>query len=419
MYKDYFKLQKDPFLMTPDPSALMLTNTYKEALAGLSYGALDKKGFVVLSGEAGTGKTTLLRRLLELAGSAGARCSVVFHPLLTADEFLELLLINFGVRDVPLSKAQRLFKLEQVLLETHRAGRTAVLIVDEAHKISHEIFEEIRLLTNFETAQEKLLQIVLSGQPELGGVLNHPDLWQLKQRIAIRVNLEPLTPEEVRQFIDHRWNFAGGQLPVPFSKEAISLIELCSQGIPRLINSLCSNGLLQAMGRDSESVSGDDILQVILDLDLPVPLRRIQLKDPASSRSAWSQQRALLAANSDGVITIPSNGNGHHSVPSYSHSERETEPTGIWRTAAAEEEVRREPRIDPVPAAAPVDPEPALMLKPQPKPDPVILPKLPSPRVKPFPAPSSEPIRLRKLTRYQVDPPPQSLVNRLFASLGI
>lgn len=417
MYKDYFNLQKDPFLMTPDPSALMLTNTYKEALAGLSYGALDKKGFVVLSGEAGTGKTTLLRRLLELGGAAGARCSVVFHPLLTAAEFLELLLINFGVRDVPVSKAQRLYKLEQVLLETHRAGRTAVLIVDEAHKLSHEIFEEIRLLTNFETADEKLLQIVLSGQPELGGVLNHPNLWQLKQRIAIRVNLDPLTGEEVRQFIDHRWKFAGGHLPVPFSKEATSLIELCSQGIPRLINSLCSNGLLQAMGRDSHDVSGDDILQVILDLDLPVPLRRIHVKETAASRSAWSRQRALLAGNGDAVITMPVNGNGDHSAPSYNLFEHEPPSREVWTSASSEAEDTGDSYPDPV-AAAPVDPEPKLVLKPQPQPDPVILPKLPNPRVKAFPAPS-EPIRLRRLTRYQVEPPPQSLVNRLFATLGI
>ena len=245
MYEKYFGLNKSPFLMTPDPSALLLTTAHREALAGLSYGALNRKGFVVLTGEAGTGKTTLVRRLLQLGAEAGARCSVVFNPLLTPSEFLELLLINFGVRDLPGSKALRLLKLEQLLQETYKAGKAAVLIVDEAHKLSYEVFEEIRLLTNFDTSEQKLLQIVLSGQPELTRVLNRPNLWQLKQRIAIRLNIDPLSPEDVKAFIQHRWTRAGGAIPHPFTPEAVALIALWSQGIPRLVNSLCDNGLFR------------------------------------------------------------------------------------------------------------------------------------------------------------------------------
>jgi general secretion pathway protein A len=411
MYEKYFGLNKSPFLMTPDPSALLLTTAHREALAGLSYGALNRKGFVVLTGEAGTGKTTLVRRLLQLGAEVDARCSVVFNPLLTPSEFLELLLINFGVRNLPASKALRLLKLEQLLTETHKAGKAAVLIVDEAHKLSYEVFEEIRLLTNFETSEQKLLQIVLSGQPELTRVLSHPNLWQLKQRIAVRLHIDPLSPEDVKAFIQHRWTRAGGAMPHPFTEEAISLISLWSQGIPRLVNSLCDNGLLQAISQDGKTVGADEIAQVIVDLDLPVPLRRVRLADSERSRTAlaWSRQ---AARELNGLL-------GKHELiadaaeePKAVEPEAKLEPTMI---AAAPESI-------PAPAAA--VPEPILKPEPVTVPAPVVeMPVAATWNGRPSNGNSNgqahDRVRIRRVTRYEPEPKDKSLIDKLFARLGI
>lgn len=325
MYYQFFGLTKNPFSMTPDPSSLYLTTAHREAIAGLTYGAFSRKGFVVLSGEAGTGKTTLLRRLVELSKESNARCSVVFNPLLSPSEFLELLLYNFGLREMPASKTQRLLKLEELLLETHRARKTAVLIVDEAHKLSHEVFEEIRLLTNFETGEDKLLQIVLAGQPELRTVLNHPDLWQLKQRIAVRLQIDPLAARQVTSFIAYRWKRFGGADPHPFTKEAVTLVAQWSRGIPRLVNSICDNALLLAFSRQSKKVDAGDILEVARDLDLPAPLHELPLDEPEEAPPAEPVQvevKPLIAetvAESNGHANGHTNGNGHGHVNGYSN----------------------------------------------------------------------------------------------------
>src|SRR6266852_2095381 len=189
MFERHFGLNKSPFAMTPDSGALFLTSSHREALAGLSYALLRRKGFVVLVGEAGTGKTTLLCRLLEIVPEINAQTCVIFNPTLTPAEFFELVLLNFGVNDVPDSKARRLMLLKDLLKKAHDENRVPVLVIDEAHKLSYEVLEEIRLLTNFETSDQKLLQIVLAGQPELNGLLNRKDLWQLKQRVAIRLQI--------------------------------------------------------------------------------------------------------------------------------------------------------------------------------------------------------------------------------------
>lgn len=309
MYYQFFGLTKNPFSMTPDPSSLFLTDAHREAIAGLTYGAFSRKGFVVLTGEAGTGKTTLLRRLVELSKESSARCSVVFNPLLTAAEFLELLLFNFGLRDMPASKTQRLIRLEELLLETHRTRKTAVLIVDEAHKLSHEVFEEIRLLTNFETGEDKLLQIVLAGQPELKGVLSHPDLWQLKQRIAVRLNIDPLAARQVGSFIAYRWARFGGAEPNPFGPEAVALIAQWSRGIPRLVNSICDNALLLAYSQQSRAVRANEILEVARDLDLPVPLEPL-CDEPGEIVVPVEAKPVVPEANGKGHSNGHANGNG-------------------------------------------------------------------------------------------------------------
>jgi general secretion pathway protein A len=267
MYEAHFGLKNNPFYMTPDPSALYWTTAHREALAGLTYAIVQNKGFVVLTGPAGTGKTTLLRKLLDSA-PVPMRTSIVYNPTLTANEFLELALADFDMPRVPMNKAQRLMRLEQFLLSTHRDGKAAVLIIDEAHKLSPELLEEVRLLTNFETARQKLLQIVLVGQPELNGILNREDLWQLKQRIAVRLQIQPLSEADVPLYLHFRWTKAGGAEPFPFQPAAIELITAASKGIPRMINGICDNALISAYGAGRKVVDQEDILEVIHDLDL-------------------------------------------------------------------------------------------------------------------------------------------------------
>lgn len=254
MYKEAFGLRKNPFNLTPDPGFLYLTPQHREALVGLTYAILQRKGFVVLTGEAGTGKTTLLARLLQFLPAAKLQFSVVMNPTLTPAEFLEFALLDFGISDIPSSKAQRLWKLQNFIMQGEREGKVSALVVDEAHKLTPEVLEEIRLLGNFENADHKLLQIVLVGQAELDSTLDRVDLRQLKQRVGVRLSITPLAKAEVGQYIRHRWLHAGGERP-PFAAEAIDSIAVMSNGIPRMINSLCENALTQALAEGSQVVA--------------------------------------------------------------------------------------------------------------------------------------------------------------------
>ena len=277
MYNQIFGLTKDPFSMTPDPAFLFLTAPHREALAGLTYAILNRKGFVVLTGDAGTGKTTLLSRIFQSIPSTRAKFSVVLNPTLTPSEFLELALLDFGVANIPTSKAQRLNLLQQFLIEAHRKNQVTVLVVDEAHKLAPDVLEEIRLLSNFELAETKLLQIVLAGQTELGDMLNRQDLRQLKQRIAVRLAIHPLSAIGVQHYIQHRWQRAGSTEPHPFHSDAVALIAQYSRGIPRLVNAVCDNALTVAFAEGQKSIGTAHIVEVAGDLDLldrPRPARR-------------------------------------------------------------------------------------------------------------------------------------------------
>lgn len=258
MYTAFFGLTRMPFNMTPDPAMVFSTEQHREALAGLTYAILDRKGFLVLSGMAGAGKTTMLTWVLQKLPSSKVQSSVILNPTLTPREFLELAMLDFGIQDVPESKAQRLWMLQRFLVQQHHDGRICVLIIDEAHKLSSEVLEEIRLLGNFECAEEKLLQVVLIGQSELDQVLSRPELWQLKQRIGVRLSLKPLGAHEVGAYIEHRWRVAGGK-EAPFSSEAVSNVAQWSRGIPRLINSICDNALVEAFADGTRSVTGDHV----------------------------------------------------------------------------------------------------------------------------------------------------------------
>jgi len=254
MYKDFFGLQKQPFNLTPDPAFLFLPAKHREALAGLTYAVLGRKGFVVLTGDAGTGKTTLLHSVLNRLPADRVESSLILNPTLTASEFLESVLLDFDIPDVPPSKAQRLWKLQEFLARTHHQNRFAVLVIDEAHKLSLEVLEEIRLLGNFENAADKFLQILLLGQSELDNLLSRQDLRQFRQRIALRLYIDHLTPPEIQQYIRFRWAKAGGRETPPFTPDALKAIVQWSQGIPRLINSICDNALLMAYADNSPLV---------------------------------------------------------------------------------------------------------------------------------------------------------------------
>jgi general secretion pathway protein A len=270
MYNEFFGLQKDPFNLTPDPEFLYMTAQHREALAGLTYAILARKGFVVLTGNAGTGKTTLLTRILEHLPANRIQFSVIVNPSLTPAEFLEATLMDFGFADIPQSKAQRIALLQGFLWKGNREGKITAMIVDEAHKLSLEVLEEIRLLGNFESANEKLLQIVLVGQSELDGLLNRESLRQFKQRISLRLAIAPLTREEVERFIQFRWMKAGGSEP-PFSAEAIAGIGQVSEGVPRVINVFCDNTLMRAFGEGSARVELRHVLAVCRELQFAEP----------------------------------------------------------------------------------------------------------------------------------------------------
>ena len=267
MYKTHFGLKKNPFNLTADPGFLYLSNDHREALAGLVYAIYARKGFVVLASEAGMGKTTLLGAVLQ--GFQGKLCSsLILNPALTPKEFLETALMDFGITDIPASKALRLNLLQRMLLRTLREGKIAVLLIDEAHKLSSEVLEEIRLLSNFERADQKLLQIVLSGQKELAATLDRPELWQLKQRVAFRMSIQPLVAADVERYIQHRWKKAGGSLPTAFGKDAIEVIAASSKGIPRVINVICDNGLTVGFADGARVITANHIIKACAELHL-------------------------------------------------------------------------------------------------------------------------------------------------------
>jgi general secretion pathway protein A len=251
-------IYKQAFGATPDPGLLFLTRQHREALAGLAYAITQRKGFAVLTGPAGTGKSTLVRKVLESDGDAIVS-SVVLNPTLSTSEFLEAALLDFGIAEIPVSKAQRIWTFQKFLLDTHDQGSIAVLVVDEAHKLNSEVVEEIRLLSNIEFADKKLLQVVLVGQSELLALLDGADLRQFKQRIALRLTLGPLANDEICDYMRHRWEKAGAVETLPFAADAIAAIGQLSEGIPRVINIIADNALLLAFGQGTRIVGADHV----------------------------------------------------------------------------------------------------------------------------------------------------------------
>jgi general secretion pathway protein A len=253
MYLSHYRLKTEPFQLTPDPQFLQLADAHRSALSILFQGVLMRKGFLVLTGPIGTGKTTILHAVMHILNDQAvskAKLSTAFvvNPTLTRDEFLEFILDEFEVPCPSTSKPRRLAALNQMLLATQRRGGTAVLVIDEAHLLSMELLEEIRLLGNTDTYREKLLQVVLSAQPELHTVLARKELQALRQRVAGWCQLRPLSLPETRAYIAERLHVAGLQGNSPFLATTVEKIFNYSQGVPRLINLLCDQCLLLGVG---------------------------------------------------------------------------------------------------------------------------------------------------------------------------
>lgn len=246
MYEKFFGLKANPFRINPDPRYAFMTPTVREALAGMTYGIQTRKGIVVLTGEVGTGKTTLLNMLMQWLQRQRAATAFVFNTQLSVNDLLEYVMADFGIPCESRSKGALLMQLNRWLLERHDAGEPVVLVVDEAQNLSSVLLEEIRLFTNMETYTEKLLQIVLSGQPELEVKLQQPILRQLRQRIALHCRTNRLSHEETRGYIAQRLLIAGANGKEYFSPEAIERVHVNAGGIPRLINVLCDNALISA-----------------------------------------------------------------------------------------------------------------------------------------------------------------------------
>jgi general secretion pathway protein A len=246
MYQKFFGLRESPFNVNPDPRYLFLTRQIQESLAGLTYGIQNRKGFILLTGEVGTGKTTLLNRLLDWLHGQRVATAYIFNSRLDEKQLFDFIMAEFEIPCESREKSQVLMHLNQWLLERYRAGETAVLIVDEAQNLSTDVLEEIRLLTNLETSTEKLLQIVLTGQPELEEKLKLPQLRQLRQRITLRCRTSPLSLEETFGYIAERLRIAGANGAPIFSKESIQMAHRYSYGIPRVVNLLCEHSLINA-----------------------------------------------------------------------------------------------------------------------------------------------------------------------------
>jgi len=299
MFLKFFGLTSKPFELTPNPDFFFLTPSHREALAQLIYGIQEQKGFILMTGEVGTGKTTVLRALVQRIDSHG-NFAFIFNSTLPFDEMLEYALADLVVADPRGTRAQRLIALNRFLIEQRRAGRNTIFIVDEAQNLSIETLEQIRLLSNFETNSAKLLQIVLSGQPELYAKLQRPELRQLKQRIGLRCRLAPMTAEQVGQYIENHLRVAAATRQL-FTDEAIERIAAYSRGVPRMVNIVADHCLLSAYANQTRLVDTDIVKRAIAYLEDNERDSRARWKS-AGSQTGMALPRRVMVAASAGVV---------------------------------------------------------------------------------------------------------------------
>ncbi len=285
MYKTHFGLNENPFNINTDPRYLYLTKRTQEALDCLTYGIEARKGFILLTGEVGTGKTTILNKLLDSLHQQRAATAFVFNPRMTASQLFDYMIADFGIPVTSKARSHVLFRLHQWLLDRYQAGEQTVLVVDEAQVLSLQALEEIRLLTNLETSTHKLLQIVLAGQPEVEKKLNQRDLRQLRQRIALRAKTLPLTLEETSGYILERLRIAGSNGDEIFTPEAIEAVHKHARGIPRVTNLISEQSLVRAFMNREKSVSAEVVEQVARDLSLDEIDHSTEPQPPRKSRT--------------------------------------------------------------------------------------------------------------------------------------
>lgn len=266
MYRKFYGLKEKPFEITPDPRFLYLSENHKEALAHLTYAVREKKGFTVITGEVGTGKTTIIQTLLSRL-NGNTRTAYLFNPQLDSTDFLEYICEDLGLSGQRRSKGEYLTQLHHFLMACYSRNENVVLIIDEAQGLDQKVLEEVRLLTNLETPKSKLLQVILMGQPELNNILNRPQCRQLKQRVGLRYNIQPLKKEETKEYIEQRLRIAGAMGPNYFSPKAMNEIYKYSKGIPRLINIVCDNALLLGYATDQKVIGPSVIREVIGDME--------------------------------------------------------------------------------------------------------------------------------------------------------
>jgi general secretion pathway protein A len=290
MYNAFFGFSESPFSLSPDPAFFFRSEQHEEALANLVYGVQARKGFIVLSGEVGTGKTTMLECLRDYLEGQYIEFAFLFNSRINTDQFFEMIAYDLDLPCVRTSKTEVLFALNQLLVEQAQDGRTVVLIVDEAHNLEWEVLEEIRLLGNLENRNGKLLQIIMAGQPELDRKLDAPNLRQLKQRIVLRCSLQPFTLRDAVDYIESRMERAGLPEQKIFSEEVMAEIHLRAQGIPRVINAICDNLLLTAFATETKVCTVDMLDEVCKDLRLEWPgsRRRSRLNEENFERTPYA-----------------------------------------------------------------------------------------------------------------------------------
>ena len=255
MYCEYFGFSEKPFTITPNPHFIYLSEHHREAFAHLLYGIESHAGFIAMTGEVGTGKTTVLRTLLTQLGPEKYRSALIFNPCLSGEQLLASICREFGVTPHERNSFGYLDVLNQFLLDQHVAGRTVVLVIDEAQNLAPDVLEQLRLVSNLETERDKLIQIILAGQPELNDVLNRHDLRQLSQRITVRCRLTPMGMQDTAEYIRHRLKVSGSRIPGLFSSGAMKRIYRFSGGVPRLVNIVCEQALVMAWTQESSSVT--------------------------------------------------------------------------------------------------------------------------------------------------------------------
>jgi general secretion pathway protein A len=283
MYEQFYGFDEKPFSLTPDPKYLFRSESHAEAFESLQYGVHRRHGFIVITGDIGTGKTMLCRTLLDRLDRR-TFTSLVLNPFVTEEDLLRTMLQDFGVvsrddvrrgRLANVSRGTLIDTLNEFLLSLIPLRASALLILDEAQNLPRPVLEQIRILSNLETDKEKLLQIVLVGQRNLTDTLRSPDLRQLDQRIAVRYELQPLTPQETAAYVTHRLAVAGGADAIGFTPRALDLVHRCSGGIPRVINLLCDRALVGAYSERSDRVGPDLLRNAASNLALRVPRRRL------------------------------------------------------------------------------------------------------------------------------------------------